>query len=160
MNIIVAVDENWAIGKGGDQLVYIPEDLKHFKELTMGHPVILGRKTMATFPGGRPLKGRRNLVVSRNPDFRPEGAEVYPDLDTLLAAAPEDAFVIGGGSVYAALLPWCDTVYVTRIDAAFPGADTWFPDLDADGAWERTEESGPLEQDGIVYRYVTYRRRA
>ena len=89
MNLIVAVDANWAIGKGGDQLVYIPEDLKHFKELTMGHPVILGRKTMATFPGGRPLKGRRNLVVSRNPDFRPEGAEVYPDMDALLAAAVE-----------------------------------------------------------------------
>ena len=99
-------------------------------------------------------------MLSRDPEFRPEGAEVCGDVESLLKTAEEDAFVIGGGSVYAALLPWCDTVYVTRIDAAFPGADTWFPDLDADGAWERTEESGPLEQDGIVYRYVTYRRRA
>ena len=86
MNLIVAVDENWAIGKGGDQLVYISEDLKRFKALTTGHPVILGRKTLATFPGGRPLKGRRNLIVSRNPDFAPEGAEVYPDLEQLLEA--------------------------------------------------------------------------
>ena len=84
MNVIVAVDRNWAIGKGGDQLVYIPADLKHFKALTTGHPVILGRKTMATFPGGRPLKGRPNLILSRNPDFAPEGAEVYPDLEALL----------------------------------------------------------------------------
>ena len=88
MKLIAAVDEHWALGKGGDQLVYISQDLKRFKTLTTGHPVILGRKTMATFPGGRPLKGRRNLILSRNPDFAPEGAEVYPDLDSLLAQAP------------------------------------------------------------------------
>ena len=158
MNIIVAVDENWAIGKGGDQLVYIPEDLKHFKELTMGHPVILGRKTMATFPGGRPLKGRRNLILSRNPDFAPEGGEVYRSLEELLAHAPEDAFVIGGASVYSALIDRCDTAYVTRIQKAFP-ADCWFPNLEEDPAWEAAETSEELEQDGVFYRYVTYRRR-
>ena len=74
MNLIVAVDRNWAIGKDGDQLVYLSEDLKHFKALTTGHPVILGRKTLATFPGGRPLKGRRNMILSRSPGFAPEGA--------------------------------------------------------------------------------------
>ena len=104
MNLIAAVDEHWALGKDGDQLVYLSQDLKRFKNLTTGHPVILGRKTMATFPGGRPLKGRRNLILSRNPDFAPEGAEVFPDLDSLLAQAPEDACVIGGASVYQALL--------------------------------------------------------
>ena len=88
MNLIAAVDEHWALGKDGDQLVYLSQDLKRFKALTTGHPVILGRKTMATFPGGRPLKGRRNLILSRNPDFAPEGAEVFPDLDSLLAKAP------------------------------------------------------------------------
>ena len=158
MNVIVAVDQNWAIGKDGDQLVYLSEDLKRFKSLTTGHPVILGRKTLATFPGGRPLKGRRNLILSRNTDFAPEGAEVFPDVETLRAAAPADAFVIGGASVYRQLLPWCDTAYVTKIDRAFP-ADCYFPDLDQDPAWERTEESAPLEQDGIIYRYVTYRRK-
>ena len=104
MNLIAAVDEHWALGKDGDQLVYLSQDLKRFKALTTGHPVILGRKTMATFPGGRPLKGRRNLILSRNPDFAPEGAEVFPDLDSLLAQAPEDSCVIGGASVYKALL--------------------------------------------------------
>lgn len=156
MNLIVAVDEHWAIGRGGDQLVYIPEDLKRFKALTMGHPVILGRKTLVTFPGGRPLKGRRNLVLSATPGFAPEGAEVYADLESLLAAAPEDSFVIGGESVYRALLPRCSTAYVTKIHAAFP-ADRYFPDLDADPSWTLTEEGPVLESGGIRFQYVTYR---
>lgn len=158
MNVIVAVDRNWAIGKDGDQLVYISEDLKHFKELTTGHPVILGRKTLATFPGGRPLKGRRNLVLSRNPGFAPEGAEVFRDLPSLLAAARSDAFVVGGASVYAALLDKCDTAYVTKISGHFPVADCFFPDLDASPEWEVAEEGPELEEEGLTFRYVTYRR--
>ena len=114
MNVIVAVDENWGIGKDGDQLVYLSQDLKRFKALTTGHPVILGRKTLATFPGGRP-------------------------------------------SVYEQLLPWCDTAYVTRIHAAFP-ADVVFPNLDRDPDWELAEEEPPLEQDGLFFHYVRYRR--
>ena len=158
MNLIAAVDQNWAIGKGGDQLCYIPADLKRFRALTTGHPVILGRKTLATFPGGRPLKNRRNLILSRTMGEAPQGAEVFSTAEALLAAAPEDSFVIGGASVYEQLLPWCDTAYVTKIDRAFP-ADCYFPDLDQDLEWEKAEESAPLEQDGIVYRYVTYRRK-
>ena len=157
MNLIVAVDRNWAIGKGGDQLVYIPADLKRFKELTLGHPVILGRKTLATFPGGRPLKGRRNLILSATPGYTVEGAEVCPTLQTALDAAPEDSFVIGGESVYRALLPYCDTAYVTKIDAAFP-ADRYFPDLDEDPAWSVAEESEVHEHEGLSFRYVTYKR--
>ena len=158
MNVIVAVDRNWAIGKDGDQLVYLSEDLKHFKALTTGHTVILGRKTLATFPGGRPLKGRRNLVLSRDPGFAPEGAEVFRDIDSLLAAAPEDAFVVGGASVYAALLDKCDTAYVTRIGGRFPAADCFFPDLDASPEWEVAEEGPELEEERIKFRYVTYKR--
>ena len=157
MNMIVAVDENWGIGKGGDQLIYIPEDLKRFKALTMGHALVLGRKTMATFPGGKPLKGRRNLVLSRNPAFHPEGAEVFSSLEELLDAAPEDAFVVGGASVYQALLDRCDTAYVTKIQAAFP-ADCWFPHLDRRPEWRAEEESEPMEHEGVTFRYVTYRR--
>lgn len=157
MNLIVAVDENWAIGKNGDQLVYLSEDLKRFKALTTGHPVILGRKTLATFPGGRPLKGRRNLILSGTMKEAPEGAEVFSTTEDLLAAAPEDAFVIGGASVYGQLLPWCDTAYVTKIHRTF-SADCFFPNLDADPDWEAVEVSAPLEQDGISFRYVTYRR--
>ncbi len=159
MNAIVAVDRNWAIGKDGDQLAYIPADLKRFKALTLGHPVILGRRTLATFPGGRPLKGRRNLVLSRQPGFAPEGAEVFPDLEALLRQAPEDTFVVGGASVYAQLLPWCDTVYVTEIDHAYE-ADCFFPNLAADPAWYVAEESEVQESEGLRYRYRTYRRRA
>ena len=157
MNLIVAVDENWAIGKDGDQLAYIRADLKRFKELTDGHAVILGRKTLATFPGGRPLKNRRNLILSATPGYAVEGAEVYPGVDELLDNAPEDAFVIGGESVYRALLDRCDTAYVTRILHAFP-ADRWFPDLDAAEDWHETERSGILEENGVCFCYVTYKR--
>mgnify|MGYP001032067260 FL=1 len=158
MKLIVAVDRNWAIGKDGDQLVYIPEDLKRFKALTTGHPVILGRKTLATFPGGRPLKGRRNLILSRDPAFAPEGAEVFRDLEALLAAAPEDSFVIGGASVYAALLDVCSAACVTKIAGAFPEADCFFPNLDARPDWHIEEEGPELEDQGVRFRYVTYRR--
>ena len=157
MKTIVAVDENWGIGKDGEQLIYISADLKRFKALTMGHPLILGRKTLATFPGGRPLKGRRNLILSRNPDFAPEGAEVYRDMDALLANVTEDAFVIGGASVYEALLDRCDTAYVTKLHAAWP-ADCWFPNLDEDPAWIAEEEGEVLEEQGVEFHYVTYRK--
>ena len=157
MKLLAAADRNWAIGRGGDQLVYIPADLKRFRELTRGGTVVLGRKTLSTFPGGRPLKGRRNLILSATEGFAPEGAEVFPNLEALLAAAPEDAFVIGGESVYRALLPYCDTAYVTRLDAAFP-ADRYLPNLEEDGAWTAAEESAPLEHQGLVFRYVTYLR--
>ena len=158
MNLIVAVDRNWAIGKDGDQLVYLSEDLKHFKALTTGHPVILGRKTLATFPGGRPLKGRRNMILSRSPGFAPEGAEVFQNLPALLEAAPEDAFVLGGASVYAALLDKCDAAYVTKIEASFPGPDCFFPNLDRLPQWHVTDEGPTLEEQGLRFRYVTYRR--
>lgn len=120
MNVIAAVDQNWGIGKNGDQLVYLSEDLKRFQALTTGHAVILGRKTLATFPGGRPLKRRRNLILTRNAGFAAEGAEVFFSLEDLLQAAPDDAFVIGGASVYRQLLPWCTTAYITKIDRVFP----------------------------------------
>ena len=158
MNVIAVVDQNWAIGKEGDQLIYISQDLKNFKALTLGHPVILGRKTLATFPGGRPLKGRRNLILSRNPDFAPEGAEVYPDVDSVLKAAPEDAFVIGGASVYNALLDACDTAYITKLDAQWP-ADCWFPNLDEKPEWELAETSEAMEEKGVTFRFTRYERK-
>lgn len=158
MQLIVAADRNWAIGNRGDLLFRIPADLRRFKALTLGHPVILGRRTLETFPGGRPLPGRTNLILSRSPAFTVEGAAVYPDLAALIAAAPEDSFVIGGESVYRALLPWCDTAHVTKIDAAAPAADAFFPDLDADPEWEAAETSEVLDREGLPFRYVTYRR--
>ena len=120
--------------------------------------MILGRKTLATFPGGRPLKGRRNLILSRDPGFAPPEAEVFSSLEELLAAAPQDAFVIGGASVYQALLDRCDTACITRIEAAFPGADCWFPNLDERPEWKIAEEGPVLEEKGVRFRYVTYER--
>ena len=159
MDIIVAAGRDWGIGRDGDQLCYLPEDLKRFRALTLGHPVILGRRTLATFPGGRPLKGRRNLILSRDPAFRPEGAEVYPTLEALLSAAPEDAFVIGGGTVYRQLLDRCAAAHVTRLGRSFP-ADTWFPDLDARPEWALVRREGPFRHGDIPYWYETYRRTA
>ena len=158
MNVIVCADRDWGIGREGDLLVRISADLRRFKALTLGHPVILGRKTQATFPGGRPLPGRRNLVLSRDPDFHPQGVEVFRDVESLAAAAPEDSFVIGGGEVYRQLLPWCGTAYVTRLAEAYP-ADAWFPDLDRDPAWQLQETEGPLTYEGGLFRYDTYHRR-
>lgn len=157
MQLIVVVDKLWGIGQDGDQLIYIPADLKRFKALTTGHPVILGRKTLATFPNGRPLSGRRNLILSRSANFQVEGAEVFASIEDICRAAPEDAFVIGGGSVYRALLDRCDTAYVTKLDATWP-ADTFFPNLDEDGGWTVAEEGEPLAYEGVSFRYVTYRR--
>lgn len=158
MKAIVLVDEDWGIGKDGEQIIYIPGDLKYFRETTMGYPVILGRKTLATFPGGCPLKGRRNLILSRNLDFAPDGAEVFPDLETLLAEAPKDSFVIGGASVYEALLEYCDVAYVTRIHKVFP-ADCRFPNLDQNPEWKIIEEGETQKENNIEFHRVIYRRK-
>lgn len=157
MNAIVAVDEKWGIGQNGALLARISADLRRFKELTTGHAVILGRKTLQTFPGGRPLPGRENLIMSTTMDAAPEGARVFRDLDSLLAYAPKDAFVIGGASVYCGLLSYCDKVYVTKIYKAFP-ADAYFPNLDEKGGWHITETEGPFEEKGLRFSYVTYER--
>ena len=158
MKLIAAVDEHWALGKGGDQLVYISQDLKRFKTLTTGHPVILGRKTMATFPGGRPLPKRRNIVITRDPAFSREGCEIVhtPEDALRLAGDGEDVWLIGGGSIYTALLGRCRRACVTRVDAAAENADTFFPNLDALPEWtvERTE--APVTENGLTYRFVDY----
>ena len=157
MYAIVAVDEDWGIGKDGDQLCYIPQDLKRFQALTTGHPVLLGRKTLATFPGGRPLKNRRNLIVSTRPETLPPSAEGFATIEAALAAAPADTFVIGGESIYRQTLHRCEVVYVTKLHHRFP-ADRYFPNLNQDPAWKAGETEGPFCYQGISYSYVTYRR--
>ena len=160
MIAIVVVDKNWGIGKDGEQIVYIPGDLKRFKDFTTGNTIILGRKTMYTFPGGKPLKNRRNLILSRNTDFKVEGGEVYPDLDSLMehVTDSDNTYVVGGAMVYNTMIGRCDRAYVTKIDAEYP-ADCWFPDLDADPNWEIEWEGEQLEHEGVKYRYVNYRRK-
>lgn len=157
MNAIVAVDENWGIGRNGQLLARISADLRRFKALTTGHAVILGRKTLQTFPGGRPLPGRENLIMSTTMNAAPEGAKVFRDLDSLLDYAPEDAFVIGGETVYRELLPYCGKAYVTKIHQTFD-ADAFFPALDDLDGWKVTETEGPFEESGLRFSYVTYER--
>lgn len=159
MIAIVAVDKNWGIGKDGEQLIYIPEDLKRFKAFTTGNTIILGRKTMYTFPGSKPLKGRRNLILSRTPDFAPEGAEVFPGLDELMehVTDPDNTYVVGGASVYHTMIGQCDRAYVTKIDTEYP-ADCWFPNLDEDPNWVIESEGEWMEHEGVRFRYVNYRK--
>ncbi len=157
MKLIVAVDRNWGIGYKNRLLAHISPDLKRFRALTAGHPVLLGRRTLETFPGGKPLPGRRNLILSATAGCAPEGAEVYSSLDAALKAAPEDTFVIGGESVYRALLPFCDTAYVTKILASFP-ADAFFPNLDQEPDWATAQTDAVMEYGDLQFQYVTYRK--
>lgn len=158
MNAIVAVDANWAIGCQGDLLFSLPTDMRRFRSLTMGGTVILGRKTLDSFPGGKPLPKRRNIVITRNPDLAVEGAEIAsgPEEALALAQGDENIWVIGGGSVYTALLSRCKRVYLTRVDQAAENADTFFPNLDKLPNWKVAERSEPVEESGLTYRFIDY----
>ena len=162
MNAIVCADENWAIGNEGKQPVSIPADRKFFRMKTEGKCVVLGRKTHAAFPGGRPLKNRRNIILTRNPDFQAEGAECAHSVEEALELVknedPDDVYIIGGDQIYRAFLPYVDRAYVTRVDFAY-AADTYFPDLDSDPEWEVTEEGEEQTYFDVIYRFMTYERR-
>ena len=159
MRVIVAVDENWGIGKDGDQLVYIKQDLMRFKDMTMGYPIIVGHKTLATFPNGKPLRGRRNIILSHDPELQVEGAEVYHDVASILLDKElGDAYVVGGARVYAALLPYCDTVLVTKIHRIY-SADRFFPNLDVNPDWELVDKSETYVEGDVAFHYATYHNR-
>ena len=162
MNIIVAVDENWAIGYRGDLLVRIPADHKMFRNETIGKVVVLGRKTMDTFPGGLPSAGRTNIVLTPNPEYQVNHAIVVYSVEELLAELKnydtKDVYVIGGDSVYSQLLPYCDTAHVTKIDRSYE-ADTYFPNLDASGEWEITAESDEQSYFDTTYHFLKYERK-
>lgn len=159
MKCIVNVTENWGIGKENELLVAISADLKRFRQLTSGSTVILGRKTLATFPGGKPLKNRDNLVLSTNPNLDIPGARVFHDVESLLAhcrgLSRETLWVIGGASVYELLLPYCEAAEVTKTYAS-PEADRFFPNLDAMPNWHVREQSEVMEENGIKFQYLTY----
>lgn len=158
MEAIVAVYSDWGIGSDGTQPVVLKADRAHFRDLTMGAAVIVGRKTLEDFPGGRPLKGRHNIVVSRQ-DISIEGAELVHSTEEALAAAArhERCLVIGGASVYRQFLPYVDTVHVTKIDLA-PRSDSFFPNLDASDDWRRLEQEQWQTEDGLAFCFVTYKK--
>lgn len=156
MKLIVMVDWKWGIGRKGKQPIHIATDLARFRRLTNGGTVIMGRKTLEALPDGRPLPGRRNIILSRNPNFVVDGAEVVRSVEELLKIAPDDAWVIGGESIYWALLPYCDTAYVTKVSGMF-FADRHCPDLDKDPEW-RLVHTLPAMQDVVVFRWCAYER--
>ncbi len=162
MNMIAAVDSNWAIGRNGRLLVTIPNDHKHFREETTGKVVVLGRKTLETFPQGLPLQGRTNIILSRDPQFRVKGAEVVHSLEELRAGLKayreEDVYCVGGESIYRQLLPWCNRVHITKIDRSYE-ADAWFPNLDKDPDWEITADSEEQTYFDIAYTFLRYERK-
>ena len=155
MQAIVAVSENWGIGKDNDLLFRISADLKRFRELTAGQTVVMGRKTLESLPGGKGLPKRRNIVLTSQPDFTAENTEVVHNPAQLIFAAGADAFVIGGATVYRQLLSLCDRIYVTKVFDA-PEADAFFPDLDADPNWEVACQSEVMEENGLRFQYVDY----
>ena len=158
MNAIVAVDRNWGIGKDNDLLIHLPGDLKYYKEKTIGNVIIVGQRTLESFPGSRPLPGRTNIVLSDDPAFAPEGCIVCRTKEEVLEKAaeydPDRVFICGGASVYRLFLEDCSAFYVTKIDEAFE-ADTFFPDLDALG-YHVDWASEPREEKGIRYRFERY----
>ena len=168
MKLIVAVDREWGIGYRGELLATVKEDLAHFRELTVGKTIVYGSSTLRTFPNGRPLKNRINLILSTNPNFKPEGAVVLHSVEELIAyekAHPEeDIVVVGGASVYKQLMPYCETAYVTRFDASFE-KDAYFPNLDENPSWqcisvsETHYSNGATDtEDRMPYCFTEYRR--
>lgn len=157
MELIVAVDRLWAIGREGKLLFSIPEDLKHFKDLTLGRAIVYGRKTMATFPGGRPLPGRKNYILTHSPASLPPDAIGVTSAASLLEAAAEEdrLFVVGGESVYRALLPYCARAWVTQVDAE-AGGDRHCPELDKASDWFLAERSEWKEWRGLRFRFCRY----
>ncbi|MBQ6214150.1 MAG: dihydrofolate reductase [Oscillospiraceae bacterium] len=159
MEAIVAVFSDWGIGSKGTQQVVLKADRAHFRELTSGAAVLVGRKTMEDFPGGKPLKGRNNIVVTRQ-NVEIEGAEVvHSTEEALLAASKYDrCLCIGGASIFRQFLPYTERIFITKIDLA-PESDSYFPNLDEDPDWECTEQSPDMEEEGTVFRFCTYERR-
>ena len=160
MKLIVAVDKNWAIGKNNKLMWSIPADMKFFRETTQGNVVIMGRKTLESFPQGQPFKNRVKIVSSRKPDYQVKGAVVVHSVEEAVEESKKyegEVFVIGGESIYRAMLPYCDTALVTKINHAFD-ADTYFPSLDQDDEWQMTKISEEQTCFDLEYYFTVYER--
>lgn len=162
MNLIAAVDKRWAIGNKGQLLVSIPGDQKLFREETLGKVVVMGRKTLESLPGGRPLYGRTTIVLSRDKSYQVKDAQVVHTLEEALRELEkypsEDIFVAGGQEIYQQFLPYCQTAHITWIDYTYD-ADTYFPNLDEDEEWELAAESEEQTYFNICYEFRMYKRK-
>lgn len=158
MELIVAVYSDWGIGKDGTQPIALTADRKFFRETTRGAAVIVGRRTIEDFPGQKPLPGRENLLLTRRDKVYPGFTVCHsPEEAVGLTKGAQRVFVIGGGSVYRQMLPYCDTAYVTKLGAC-PASDTFFPNLDEDPEWVKEERLQQGEENGISYEMLRYRR--
>ncbi len=161
MNIIASADNNWAIGKNNELLIRIPQDMKRFRQMTTGNVVVMGRKTLESFPNQAPLKDRVNIVLTANPNYEVKGAVIVHSMDELQEELKkyesQDIYVIGGDSIYRQTLDLCDTAYITKIDYAYE-ADAYLPNLEEDPAWSLAEESEEQTYFDVIYTYQTYKR--
>ncbi|WP_461812311.1 dihydrofolate reductase [Faecalimonas sp.] len=161
MNLIVAVDNNWAIGCGNRLLVSIPADMKFFRETTMGKVVVMGRKTLESFPGGQPLKNRTNIVITRDKNYKVKDAIVVTSVEEALEELKkydqEEIYVIGGESIYRQFLSYCKTAYITKVDHTYE-ADTYFPNLDEMEEWKMTGISDEQTYFDLEYIFTRYER--
>jgi dihydrofolate reductase len=162
MNIIVAVDKNWAIGYQNKLLISIPEDMRFFRDETMNKVVVMGKNTLESFPGGKPLKNRKNIVIALEKNYEVEGAIVVHSieeaLEELKKLPSEDVYVIGGASIYSQMLDYCDVAHITKINYAYQ-ADTFFPNLDEKDDWVITAESDEHTYYDIEYTFYKYERK-
>ena len=156
MDAIVAVYSDWGIGAGGTQPVVLKADRQHFVELTHGRTVIVGRRTLADFPGGRPLRGRRNIVLTRG-GTTIDGAELAHSAAEAYEMSGADAVVLGGQSVFRDMMPYIDRVFVTKINCR-PRSDSFFENLDESSDWRITDQSEALREGDIEYRFICYER--
>lgn len=163
MNLIAAVDANWGIGKDGGLLVHLPGDLRYFKEKTMGKVVVMGRATLESLPGGNPLPSRTNIVLTSKTDFAKDGCIVVHDLQELAQVCreypTEDIMIIGGEQVYMQLIRQCDRIFITKIFETFD-ADKHLMNVDRMKHFELVWESDVMEEKGIQYQFVEYRRKS
>lgn len=159
MNLIVAADRNWAIGKDNKLLVSIPADMKFFRQTTTGKVVVVGRKTLESFPNGLPLKNRTNVVLTKNENYKVQDAIVVHSMEELKRELKkynsEDIYVIGGDGVYRQLLPYCRFAHVTKIDHAYE-ADTYFPNLDELPEWSLAGDSDEQTYFDLEYAFMLY----
>ncbi|GFI01669.1 MAG: dihydrofolate reductase [Lachnospiraceae bacterium] len=161
MNLIAAVDENWAIGNSGDLLIRIPADHKYFRQETTGKVIVLGRKTLETFPQGLPLKNRTNIILSANQEYKVKDAVVVHSLEELFSELKkydtEDVYIVGGESIYRQLLPYCDVAHITKIDHVYE-ADAYFPNLDEMPEWKIAADSDEQTYFDITYHFLKYEK--
>lgn len=161
MNLIVAVDKNWGIGYQNKLLVSIPEDMKFFRSETSGKVVVMGRKTLESFPNGLPLKNRTNIILTKNPSYQVKGATILHSVEEVLEEVKkfpaEDVYIIGGDSIYKEFLPYCDVAHVTRINHAYQ-ADAYFPDIDEMPEWKLTGESEEKTYFDLEFTFCRYER--